>query len=103
MEQFIKYQRKDIPNKLKLKYDDIIRIIKHTNNSIFTNECSLWDSDCTYFYFNKKKHSLQRLLYINFIDDLHDNEYIKFNCPNKNICCCINHIYKKNNEKKKII
>ena len=40
--------------------------------------------------------SLHRILYLNYIDDLNKNEYLKFNCPNKGICCNINHFNKIN-------
>ena len=46
------------------------------------------------FYFNGKKHALHRLLYINYIGELLDSEYIKFKCSNKGKCCNINHFYK---------
>ena len=47
-----------------------------------------------YFYLNKKKHTLQRLLYNNYIGDIKDSEYIKFTCSNKGICCSIKHLIK---------
>lgn len=89
----------------KLYLHDIKRICKNINNSIFGNECSLWNGYITNlnkfnkgtyinFYFKKKKVALHRLLYINYIGHLKDNEYIKFTCPNKGICCNINHLKK---------
>ena len=57
------------------------------------------------FYYNGKKFALHRLLYINYIGELNDSEYIKFNCSNKGKCCNINHFYKilkSDNEEKKI-
>ena len=51
-------------------------------------------------YFNKKKIALHRILYNNYVEEIHDNEYIKFICSNKGRCCNINHmkkfIYNKN-------
>ena len=36
--------------------------------------------------------ALHRLLYINFIGQLYSNSYLEFTCPNKGVCCNINHI-----------
>jgi hypothetical protein len=109
--ELITLQRKNINGNKKLSYNDLKRISKYLSTSIFTNECSIWngytsinkDNKNNYinFFFNKKKYSLQRLLYINYIDDL-DNEYLKYYCNNKGNCCCINHIYKVNDTKKNI-
>ena len=46
------------------------------------------------FYFRKKKVALHRLLYINFIGHLDDDEYLKFNCENKGKCCNVHHMNK---------
>lgn len=103
----------EIDDKYKLKSNDITRICKYLNNDIFGEECCIWQgsvanlnssSKGTYinFYFNKNKVILHRLLFINYIDTLEDNEYIKFTCDNKGVCCNVNH-YKKckyNNIKK---
>jgi hypothetical protein len=43
------------------------------------------------FYFNGKKVALHRLLYNNFLGDLDDSEYLKYNCENKGKCCNLNH------------
>ena len=50
-------------------------------------------------HFNKKKHALHRLLYLNYIGEVKPNEYLKYKCENKGKCCNINHIYKINNKK----
>ena len=103
--ELIKNQRKNIINDKKLLYTDLRRVSKYLSKSIFSNECSLWngyvttiknDDKSSYinFYFNGKKYALHRLLYQNYIGDLHDSEYIKFNCPNKGKCCTIGHSYK---------
>lgn len=104
-------QLTNIPNEKKLLYNDLKRISKYLNNSIFTNECSMWNGYITVikndkkksyinFYYTGKKYALHRLLYNNFIGVLNDSEYIKFNCPNKGICCNINHFYKINKDNK---
>ena len=33
-------------------------------------------------------------MYLNYIGKLNPNEYLKFTCENKGICCTLNHIYK---------
>jgi hypothetical protein len=107
MIELLQNQRKDIPSDKKLLYNDLKRISKYLPNSIFSEECSLWNGYITSiksahddvnqyinFYFKGKKHALHRLLYINFIGELCDNEYIKFKCINKGKCCNIHHFYK---------
>lgn len=46
------------------------------------------------FYFNKKKVALHRLLYLNYVDELDSQEYLKFTCNNPGKCCNINHLSK---------
>jgi hypothetical protein len=104
--ELIKKQLIGIPSNKKLNYNDIKRISKFIKTSIFDKKkCSLWDgyitnlnehSKGTYinFYFNKKKIALHRLLYINYIGQLSDNEYLKFSCENKGKCCNIYHMKK---------
>lgn len=100
----IQYQKKDLSFDKKLLYNDLKRISKYLIISIFHDECSIWNgyiasakNSYINFYFNKKKNALHRLLYINYIDNLEDNEYIKFICNNKGVCCNINHMYKVKN------
>ena len=113
--ELIQNQKKNITDK-KLMYSDLRRISKYLSKSIFNNDCSLWNGYVTTikneekssyinFYYNGKKFALHRLLYINYIGELNDSEYIKFNCSNKGKCCNINHFYKilkSDNEEKKI-
>jgi hypothetical protein len=108
----------NIPINKKLKDKDLKRIIKYTNKSIISsNECILWKGFITTnkgiyinFYFNGKKTALHRLLYLNYIGPIYDNQYLSFTCENGGKCCNINHIkikkksiYKKNNISKNII
>lgn len=112
--ELIQKQLKNIPADKKLSYNDLKRISKYLSDTIFqdSSDCSLWNGYVTVlkndeknsyinFYFNGKKHSLHRLLYINFIGELDDSEYIKFNCPNKGKCCKLAHFYKNNKDDKK--
>lgn len=110
----IKFQLKNVQTDKKLSYNDLVRISKYLTKPIFTDECSIWNGYITTiknddknsyinFYFNGRKYALHRLLYINYIGELLDSEYIKFNCPNKGKCCNINHIYKNNKNESNII
>lgn len=106
--ELIKNQIKNIPVEKKLSYTDLKRISKYLSSSIFSDDkCSLWNGYITVikndeknsyinFYYSGKKYALHRLLYLNFIGELDDSEYIKFKCGNKGKCCNINHFYKKN-------
>lgn len=110
--ELMKKQRKDVPTDKKLHYNDIKRICKYINNSIFDDDiCCLWcgyvtnvnsGNKGTYinFYFGGKKVALHRLLYINFVGPLSPDEYLKFNCDNKGICCNVNHLKKFKYQKK---
>jgi hypothetical protein len=99
-------QIKNIPSSKKLQFTDLKRISKKLSGSIFDpNSCCLWTGYVTNinniskgiyinFYFNGKKVALHRLLYINFIGELCDDEYIKFTCNHKGKCCNIYHLIK---------
>ena len=95
----------NVDNKLYLK--DMQRISQNINSSIFGDKCCIWQGKKNQkpnnkgyyinFFFNKKKMSLHRILYINYVGELNKNEYLKGTCPNNGICCNINHYSKKNN------
>jgi hypothetical protein len=100
---------KQLPNvnpTKKLTYSDMKRISKFLVTSIFDeNNCSIWNGYITNekkqtkgiyinFYFNQKKIALHRLLYLNFIGNILNTEYIKFTCTNKGKCCNIHHMKK---------
>lgn len=99
-------QIKNISSNKKLQVNDIKRIARKINTSIFDeSKCALWNGYITNinnackgtyvnFYFRKKKVALHRLLYSNFVGDLNDDEYLKFNCENKGKCCNIYHMNK---------
>jgi len=115
LKELITKQRKLIYHDKKLQYSDLKRICKYINGSIFDeNKCVLWtgyitnknnQNKGTYinFYFKKKKSALHRLLYNNFIEELSNDEYIKFSCENKGTCCNVMHLkkfkYQKNTNK----
>ena len=101
--ELIKKQLPETPSKWKLNINDMKRICKYIDTSIFdTDNCCIWkgyitnmnnSNKGTYvnFYFRNKKVALHRLLYSNFVAPLDSSEYLKFNCENKGICCNINH------------
>lgn len=99
-------QRECIKKDLRMSILQIIKFLGNSNTKtnllgIFDlNKCceynsSINDKYSNNFYINNKKIAIHRLLYINFVDDLDDNIYLKHKCNNKN-CCNINHIEKAN-------
>lgn len=105
----INNQKNEVQDNKKLDVKSLQRISRNIEDSIFSNKCVLWQGYVTYisstdthyinFFFNKKKHALHRLLYLNYIGEVKPNEYLKYKCENKGKCCNINHIYKINNKK----
>ncbi len=98
-------QRKNIPIERKLQYRDMCRIIKYIDSSILGQKCCVWTgyitnlknaSKGTYinFYFRNKKVALHRLLYKNYVGDVSDDDYLKFSCGHKGVCCNTNHMIK---------
>ncbi len=110
LNNIINLQRPNIRSDKLLLQKDLKRIINRTGGIINnTNECILWKGYITHnkidyinFYFKGKKCALHRVLYINFIGKLKDNDYLEFICSdksNRGKCCNINHIIKKRNSK----
>ena len=107
LSDMLNLQRKGIISKFKLDIDDIRRIIYNINTSPFSDiNCCIWtgyitdnekcNSKYINFYFKHHKIALHRLLYINYVNDLNNNNYLRFICKNKGICCNIKHIEKFN-------
>lgn len=104
-QELITKQRQDCLISKKLSLSDIQRVSKNLTTSIFDcSSCSLWngyitnktkESKTSYinFYFRHRKVALHRLLYENYISNIPDNQYIKYTCDNKGVCCNINHMY----------
>ncbi len=102
--ELINKQLKNVNQTKKFGYNEITRIVKHIDKSIFGDECSLWGgyvvnidknkSPYINFYFKERKLALHRLLYYNYIGPISENEYIKFNCDNKGKCCTLKHFVK---------
>ena len=101
LQELLSKQLKNIPHSNKLQFSDIKRICKYIDYSIFNkDDCCLWNGyvtniNNTYkgtyinFFFKHKKVALHRLLYINFVDTLTKDDYLKFTCANKGKCCKI--------------
>lgn len=96
-------QRKKTDKKYLLELKDLIRLLKNIDTSIFNKtDCVLWKGYLTKcnnqkscyinFYLKKRKLALHRILYMNYIDDLDDKNYLKFSCSNAGKCCNLNHI-----------
>jgi len=103
--EMIKHQRKHIPENYRLYWKDMKRILKYIDSSIFNKDCTIWKGYITYnknvyvnFYLHGRKIALNRVLYINFIDDLFENNYLTFKC-NKKGCISLNCICIKNSKK----
>lgn len=111
---FIELVNRQIETEIKkLDVKSLQRISRNIDKSIFGSECVIWKGYITYikgtdvhyinFFFNRKKHALHRLLYLNFVGPIDDNEYIKYSCDNKGKCCNVNHFYKINQKKEENI
>lgn len=106
LNELLEYQLRNIMPTKRFHYKDLVRIARHIDTSIFSDEeCSIWTGYITNeknsrkgmyinFFFNGKKIALHRLLYANFVGNIDDNEYLKFSCDNKGKCCNINHLIK---------
>ena len=112
--EMIANQRKTHDIKYNLETNDLLRVCKNIDLSIFySDECVLWkkfltktnnDKSCyVNFHLRKKKFALHRILYINFIGDLKPNQYLKYACDNPGQCCNLQHFYKVNEDDEKDI
>ena len=101
MAEMIRNQLDNIALDRKLLQSDMQRMVRYLNASIFhSGACSLWQGYVTdrtgknkgsyiNFFFHGKKFALHRLLYINFLGPLEDDEYVKFRCQHKGYCCSV--------------
>ena len=104
LNNLINFKKKDL-NKFKLTNEQILKISNNLTSDIFnSNECVIWEkykkkeSKTKYLNIkiNNKKMALHRVIFINYIDDLKKNEYVKYTCCNKGICFNLKHLKKKN-------
>ena len=103
----VRRQLPNVPHHLRLGISDMQRIINNTDDDIFNKtRCSLWNGYVTTtstssayinFWFKGRKISLHRLLFVNYCGTLESNSYLKYICPNKGVCCNLNHFMKCNN------
>jgi len=106
LDELINKQRKNIPISVLFSYNDLVRIVKNIDKSIFDNTCTIWkgfvhsykNNYYINFFFKGSKKNFPKLLYYNFIGNIKDSEYIKSICANGGKCCNINH-YKIFNKK----
>jgi hypothetical protein len=82
----------------------MIRLNLYLSETIFSDRCSLWKghigSSKTHnqinFQLNKNRRSVQRIIYINYIDsDIKQSDIIIAKCNNTYTCCTICHLHKK--------
>lgn len=107
LEELIKNQLITVDYDKKFTLLDIKRLVNNIQTSIFSDNCCIWSgyiinskkNSYISFFIKNKKIALHRLLYCNFIGPLSDNEYIKYTCKNKGICCSIKHFKKVDNNK----
>jgi len=103
LKELIDNQLKDIEEDYELSHNDMKRILKYTDNSIFGDDCSRWTGYITKstsknqmcyvsFFFKSKKRAIIRLLYQNYIGELHESSYLTHTCPNPSNCININHL-----------
>ena len=84
----------------KLSHSDLLRIANKLNNSIFTDECSIYQGNIIIknnkkyipFFYNYKQISLTRILFHNFIKCISKNIHLTYICNNKGCCCSLNHM-----------
>jgi hypothetical protein len=102
LNEMIKNQRDNVPEEYKLYWKDMKRVLKHIDLSIFDKNCCCWKGYITYnknyyvnFYLHGKKLCLHRILYINYVDNLHKNEYLTFDCDSIG-CLSLKCMFKKN-------
>lgn len=108
--ELIRNQLPVVRTDLRLQHSDFKRFARYLSVSIFAPGCSMWKGYVTdrtktnkgsyiNFYFHKKKVALHRLIYVNFIGALANDEFVKFKCVNKGHCCSV-HCLEKNRYKK---
>ena len=105
--ELVERQLKNVyPPSLRLSNDDIIRIVKRIDTSIFhPHECCIWKGAITNknkndgknaygsLFFDKKKHGVHRLIYANYVGSIpNERTTIKRICSNKIKCQNINHL-----------
>lgn len=94
-----KNQRKDIEKSgsyERIKLDEIKRLDKNIYENFFdSDECVLYHGEVKNNYatisFKKKKVSVHRLIYHNYVGHISNSDKIEFLCDKKGNCCNIKH------------
>jgi hypothetical protein len=93
-------QLRNLSKEVKLTEFEMKTIMNKLDNpNIFSGKCSVWTSNYekrngiyVNHYKNKKKNTLHKLIYSNFIEDIMDKRiYLKHTCSNY-LCLNINHL-----------
>jgi hypothetical protein len=99
LRRFINNQRPDIQqrgNYSKMTFEDIKRVDRYIQCDIFNSrECCLYRGETKKKYatmsFQRKKVSVLRLLYHNYVGDIEKSDVHTHTCDNPGICCNLNH------------
>lgn len=103
LELFKRKQLPLLPKETELQESDFKKLHKNLPDDIFGSECAIWGGVyCNMgkkhkgiyinYYFNKKKESLHRLLYKNYVNSkLGEKQYLWHTCHNK-LCCNPTHM-----------
>lgn len=103
--ELLEKQRTDIGDDIKLTKKELLILAKNINDSIFSKDCIRFDKMQTYKKCGKRWY-WHRLLYVNFINNLEQYEYLKHIAGSKKTCqTCVNpsHYFKMVNKSGKII
>lgn len=97
-------QLKDVDSLNRLSYKDLLRVTRHIDGNFFTDECCKWKNyKCkgkyiTFFHTPQKgirrKTSLRRILWRNFVSELEDDDFLDRIC-NTDYCMNLNHFLKR--------
>jgi hypothetical protein len=90
----------------RIKLDEIKRLDKNIYENFFDSpDCVLYHGEVKNNYatisFKKKKVSVHRLIYHNYIGHIGNDDKIEFLCDMKGSCCNINHFRIKKQQPKK--
>jgi len=106
LRHLINNQRSDIiksGNYGKMDFQDVKRIDRYIQGDIFLpNECCIYMGEIKNKYstisYNRKKVSVLRLLYHNYVHEIEKKDIIEYLCDNSGVCCSLHHFKIKNKE-----
>lgn len=86
---------KENPYYPRCQFKDILRLDKYIPGDIFGDKCVIYNGETKKNYITislyKKKLSVLRILYNEFIEDIKFEDNINYYCENGGRCCTINH------------